>query len=443
MGNNIFFWALSKKIIYLFDFRKNDYAIFNLFYLCIVAFCSFTLGKLFKDNAIEPFVMMVSCTLYVFYGLIAISKKDFRNRIVNKFYPILKVKQYIIDFFLCFFDYYFFLFLFSGIGLFFSIENIRFIDFILFFIGLLNTYALLNILMPFSSNTIYLFIVKAIVFLLNIYFGSIIIFNYSQYWAEYLIFSFLLNTAIGYFFFLYTYNINSEQKEIEKPVIIFKKQKALAYIKPFYYCKTAKSKMIGTFFIKFFICFAYLNIIEGKVIYNSFEFNVFSPFLFTPYFYFRYFANIWGINKDPWLIINLSPNCTRSLISFFINQLLFFIFIDFLFIIGFFVYFSIWEIKEIVLYLLSLMVFIPVSLICSILFPVKVSKKIFYNQETASSTTIVSFILYFLYSFSFFTSIYFAISVLILSFLFSYYYFMNLYNNYGYYRHKIYNLLFK
>ena len=138
MGNNIFFWALSKKIIYLFDFRKNDYAIFNLFYLCIVAFCSFTLGKLFKDNAIEPFVMMVSCTLYVFYGLIAISKKDFRNRIVNKFYPILKVKQYIIDFFLCFFDYYFFLFLFSGIGLFFSIENIRFIDFILFFIGLLK-----------------------------------------------------------------------------------------------------------------------------------------------------------------------------------------------------------------------------------------------------------------------------------------------------------------
>ena len=169
MKNSLFFWVLYKKIKFLFDFKKNNYAIVNSMYLCIIFFYSLIIGKLYNGEALDSFASTASIILWGFYMILIMSKKDFSNRIINKFYPISKTKQYLLDFFLSFFDYYLILFSFSGIGLFVLNDNFSLSDLLYFPLGLLYAHTLISILSAFPNYTFYSKIIKFITLLLNVF----------------------------------------------------------------------------------------------------------------------------------------------------------------------------------------------------------------------------------------------------------------------------------
>jgi hypothetical protein len=441
---NIFFWALSKKIKFLFDFTKNDYAIVNSIYLCLSFFYSIMIGKFSHLTTTEPFAVIMSIGIYGFYGLITLTNKDFKSQIMNRFYPISRFKQYGIDFFLSFFDLYFILFSSFGLGLIFSTDNFLITDFLSFLIGLVSTYATLNILLAFNNDNTLLFFAKILIFVLN-FFCICLTIKYPQYWVASLTILALTNFFIGYLFFLHDYNTSPQQKNTEKRTIAYQKPKHLSYFKILYYCRIPRNKMLGSLFWKLTILIACSNLLEWKLEANSFEFTLFVPVLFSPYFHLPYFANIWGINKDSWLIINLSANYKRQMLLFFLVHLLFFVLVDFLFFSILFFYFSIGDTTTIIFYMLSVLVFAPISFICSILFPMKISKKMFYDQEASNSTMLVAFILYCQYGVSLLMNFYFTVIFFIICSAISVIFLTKIYNNYDKhrYKHKIYHLFFK
>lgn len=132
------------------------------------------------------------------------------------------------------------------------------------------------------------------------------------------------------------------------------------------------------------------------------------------------------------------------MILFFLNLFSFFMFIDLLFNLSFIWVFSIYDYRIIVLFLLSSLIFIPISFIYSILFPIKASRKLFYNEGSGSPLLLVSFFLCALYSFSFVLNIYFAVVILILCFLLALTVSIRIYKNYNTkYKYKMYELFFK
>lgn len=443
MKNSLFFWVLYKKIKFLFDFKKNNYAIVNSMYLCIIFFYSLIIGKLYNGEALDSFASTASIILWGFYMILIMSKKDFSNRIINKFYPISKTKQYLLDFFLSFFDYYLILFSFSGIGLFVLNDNFSLSDLLYFPLGLLYAHTLISILSAFPNYTFYSKIIKFITLLLNVFLGYIAV-NYPKYWITCIFFSSLINGLIGYLLFLYTYNKSLTQKETVKSTFIFRKQKILPYLKSLFYYRMSLIKMLESFFWKLTTLVAYFYAMEGEFLPNSLMFAVFSSFLFTPYFHLSYFSNIWGINKDLWLILNSAPNNKRKMILFFLNHFSFFLFIDFLFNLSLIWGFSIYDYRIIVLFLFSVLIFVPIGLTYSILFPTKVSRKLFYSQDSSSPLLLVSVFLCSLYSLFFALNVYFATGILILCSLLALIVFMNVYKNYNTkYKYKMYELFFK
>ena len=224
MKNNLFFWVLCKKIKFLFDIKKNNYAIVNLMYAGLIFFYSLVIGKLCDSIVLDSFASIASIILWGLYMIMILSKKDFKNRIINKFYPISKIKQYLLHFFLSFFDYYLILFSFSGIGLYVSNENFLLTDLLFFPVGLLYVHALISILSAFPHYTFFSKVIKFITLSLNVFLVCTIA-NYPQYWITYIFFSSLISCLIGYLLFLYTYSKSPTQKEVTKCLFIFRKQK--------------------------------------------------------------------------------------------------------------------------------------------------------------------------------------------------------------------------
>ena len=290
MKNNLFFWVLCKKIKFLFDIKKNNYAIVNLMYAGLIFFYSLVIGKLCDSIVLDSFASIASIILWGLYMIMILSKKDFKNRIINKFYPISKIKQYLLHFFLSFFDYYLILFSFSGIGLYVSNENFLLTDLLFFPVGLLYVHALISILSAFPHYTFFSKVIKFITLSLNVFLVCTIA-NYPQYWITYIFFSSLISCLIGYLLFLYTYSKSPTQKEVTKCLFIFRKQKGLPYLRYLFYYRMSLIKMLESFFWKLTTLVAYFYAMEGEFTPNSHMFAVFSSFLFTPYFHLSYFSD--------------------------------------------------------------------------------------------------------------------------------------------------------
>ena len=324
-----------------------------------------------------------------------------------------------------------------------SNENFLLTDLLFFPVGLLYVHALISILSAFPNDTFYSKVIKLITLSLNVFLVCTVA-NYPQYWMTYIFFSSLISCLIGYLLFLYTYSKSSTQKEVTKSLFIFRKQKRLPYLRYLFYYRLSLIKMLESFFWKLSTLIACFYGMEGEFSPNSLMFALFSSFLFTPYFHLSYFSNIWGINKDLWLILNSAPNNKKKMILFFLNLFSFFMFIDLLFNLSFIWVFSIYDYRIIVLFLLSSLIFIPISFIYSILFPIKASRKLFYNEGSGSPLLLVSFFLCALYSFSFVLNIYFAVVILILCFLLALTVSIRIYKNYNTkYKYKMYELFFK
>lgn len=426
------------KLSFLFNIKKNIIGLITTFSLIIASIIyANIIGNQFNVNEliVDNFGVIVKGLLIIF-SVLTIIRKLFPNfqsasSIIQPFHPISGIAKYFVNISGEFLSIYFL----NAVFFFFLIylkseyfDNLYVLKAVYTIVGSIIIRRAIQIIAEQKLSSI-----KPKIALLSMLFVNYFVLIQSEYIMFLIIAGLLLIIILGY-------AIEEWMKSDKRSVLSLMSNNMWFNI-----VRSNKSSKIAILFAIIFKSLLLLVITLHFIKKQEYPEPFFIVYLFLlPTLLFTYvFNNIWGINRNLWLCIDMSGIKWNKTIIIVLNMIKPFLVLDFIISITFLIFNPQLFVKGILSYILSFIILLIFSTYWSILFPVLINKTSMFSLKASTSVfaSIVTIIIIISFSFLKFSYLFIILPVLflILSLLLLFY----LNNTYQKYRIKIYEKLFK
>jgi hypothetical protein len=434
----LLFQIIKIKLYFLFDIKKNISGLITTFSLIIASIIYANLiGHLFNNNEIiiDNFEM-IATGLLILFSILTIIRKLFpnfqaANNIIQPFHPISGITKYFVNISSDFFSVFF-----INIVFFFFLIYIRseYFDKLFMLKAIYTIIASIIIRRTIQLMTEQkLSSIKPKIILLLMLFMNFIIIVQSKYIIFLIIIGILSIIILGY-------TLEELMKSDKKDKLLLINSNMWLNI-----VKSNKASRISLIFGIIFKSLLLFIITLHFIKRQKYPEPIFIVYLFLlPTMLFTYlFNNIWGVNRNLWLCIDMSGINWNKTIVFVLNMIKPFFIIDFIISITFLMFNPQLLVKGLLSYSLSFIILIIFSIYWSVMFPILIKKTSTFALKTSTSVfaSIVTILIVISFSFLDFSYMFIILPVLFLILSILLYFYLN--KTYQKYRLKIYEKLFK